>query len=290
MSIKETLISSMWKGSVLPARGAELADAHRRVVLGEAADAADRIAVTKLGFGEFLAGRSARHVARAIRRMADTEQPGKDTGDATQALAGEFTQAGPDLFSIVLAALSAGQGPVLPLPAHTARLLTARVTEAVTPLVRYRPVWDAALPPGGYVCNICGDPVESEPCPQHAPANAKTEAEAAPTDRRERYAAALRSHDPLSAVISVANDETDPVYTGAYATGREHAGANGWVLGSFEAVIATSDGSYGAAEEYRCRRCGAIGAQGTDAKSLLDLMAMAARHECLPRFEGGGAR
>lgn len=92
MSIKETLISSMWKGSVLPARGAELADAHRRVVLGEAADAADRIAVTKLGFGEFLAGRSARHVARAIRRMADTEQPGKDTGDATQAPAGESTQ------------------------------------------------------------------------------------------------------------------------------------------------------------------------------------------------------
>jgi hypothetical protein len=60
-------------------------------------------------------------------------------------------------------------------------------------------------------------------------------------------------------------------------------------LDSFEAVISTSDGSYGAAEEYRCRKCGAIGAQGTDPKSLADLTAMAAQHKCLPRFDGGTA-
>lgn len=33
----------------------------------------------------------------------------------------------------------------------------------------YREVWDASLPPGGRVCSICGQPVESEPCPEHAP-------------------------------------------------------------------------------------------------------------------------
>jgi hypothetical protein len=30
-------------------------------------------------------------------------------------------------------------------------------------------VWDDTLPPGGYVCAECGQPVESEPCPDHAP-------------------------------------------------------------------------------------------------------------------------
>lgn len=28
-------------------------------------------------------------------------------------------------------------------------------------------VWDASVPPGGYVCSACGIPVESEPCPDH---------------------------------------------------------------------------------------------------------------------------
>lgn len=86
------------------------------------------------------------------------------------------------------------------------------------------------------------------------------------------------------------NPFTDRVYRDAYATGRDHAGAKGWLFENFEAVISTSNGDHGVAEEYRCRKCGAIGAQGTGAKSLLDLMAMAARHECLPRFDGGDAR
>lgn len=79
------------------------------------------------------------------------------------------------------------------------------------------------------------------------------------------------------------NQFTDLVYRDAYAAGRMHAGAEGFALDRFEAVISTSCGSYGTAEEYRCRTCGAIGAQGDGSKSLLDLMAMASRHKCLPR-------
>ena len=118
-----------------------------------------------------------------------------------------------------------------------------------------------------------------------------------PAERLERYMAALNDADTYAqlgrrddrerfarAVMAVADTETDPVYRSGYATGRTHAGADGFVLDSFEAVTSASDGSYGAAEEYRCRKCGAIGAQGIDPKSLLDLMAMAARHECLPRL------
>jgi hypothetical protein len=85
--------------------------------------------------------------------------------------------------------------------------------------------------------------------------------------------------------MQAADEELDPVYRDAYGTGREHAGAAGWLLNHFEAVISTSDGSYGVAEEYRCQTCGAIGAQGDGPKSLLDLVAMAARHECLPRLD-----
>nr|DAL14436.1 MAG TPA_asm: Rad50 zinc hook motif [Caudoviricetes sp.] len=31
----------------------------------------------------------------------------------------------------------------------------------------YEPAWDSTIPPGGFVCNLCGTPVESEPCPDH---------------------------------------------------------------------------------------------------------------------------
>lgn len=127
-----------------------------------------------------------------------------------------------------------------------------------------------------------------------------------PAERLERYITALRDADKyalverredlvrfVEAIIALANEETDPVYRSGYATGRTHAGTDSFVYDSFEAVISTSDGSYGVADEYRCRTCGAIGSQGTDTKSLLDLMAMAARHECLPRVadsDGGAAR
>ncbi|WP_068924967.1 hypothetical protein [Planobispora rosea] len=36
----------------------------------------------------------------------------------------------------------------------------------------YTEVWDDSCAPGGYVCDRCGMPVESEPCPEHAPAEA----------------------------------------------------------------------------------------------------------------------
>lgn len=39
-----------------------------------------------------------------------------------------------------------------------------------TPVVDAPDVWDASLPPGGYVCGTCGGPVESEPCREHQPA------------------------------------------------------------------------------------------------------------------------
>ena len=41
----------------------------------------------------------------------------------------------------------------------------------------YIEMWDPTVPPGGFICAtlvgdsdaICGNPVESEPCPEHAP-------------------------------------------------------------------------------------------------------------------------
>lgn len=105
------------------------------------------------------------HAAHLLKEWAD-DAPEKETGDGSQPIAGEST---PELHGIVLKALGGGQGTLLPLPAATQRLLADRVTEAVRPLVPYRPVWDGSLPPGSYVCSVCGQPVESEPCPEHAP-------------------------------------------------------------------------------------------------------------------------
>jgi hypothetical protein len=40
--------------------------------------------------------------------------------------------------------------------------------DAIAALVTNAPnVWDGTLPPGGFVCGACGQPVESEPCEQH---------------------------------------------------------------------------------------------------------------------------
>lgn len=118
--------------------------------------------------------------------------------------------------------------------------------------------------------------------------------------RIKRYTSALRAVDThaqldrwddltrfANAAMVAADEELNPVYRDAYGTGREHAGAAGWLLEQFEAVISTSNGDFGVAEEYRCRTCGAIGAQGTGPRSLLDLISMASRHECLPSLPGG---
>lgn len=108
----------------------------------------------------------ARHFAGKLAEIAAKRGAGKDTLGGGQPPAGESTQPGPDLHSLVHTALA---DLARLLPRHTVRLFTDRVVDAVAPLVPYRRVWDPALPPGGYVCNICGEPVESEPCPQHGP-------------------------------------------------------------------------------------------------------------------------
>ncbi|TLF96789.1 hypothetical protein FEK35_27240 [Nocardia cyriacigeorgica] len=44
------------------------------------------------------------------------------------------------------------------------------VNRALEAAQSYREVWSDEVAPGGRVCSICGQPVESEPCPKHAPA------------------------------------------------------------------------------------------------------------------------
>lgn len=43
------------------------------------------------------------------------------------------------------------------------------VDRALEAAQSYREVWSDEVAPGGRVCSICGHPVESEPCPKHAP-------------------------------------------------------------------------------------------------------------------------
>lgn len=69
-----------------------------------------------------------------------------------------------------------------------AALLEAEHHPAAQP---YREVWSDEVPPGGMVCSICGGPVESEPCPQHAPA-----------ERLTGWAAAYTYNGYLSRVVN----------------------------------------------------------------------------------------
>ncbi|HEY8985697.1 MAG TPA: hypothetical protein VIU15_39765 [Streptomyces sp.] len=120
-----------------------------------------------------------------------------------------------------------------------------------------------------------------------------------PAERIERYVAALRgagSYAQLTdrsdfvrfaeAVIAVADAETDPVYRDGYATGRTQAGPDGWSLAEFTPVFTTSDGTDRAISELRHRSCGGL-VQGVGPHSLIDLMALAARHECQPTRKDG---
>jgi hypothetical protein len=78
----------------------------------------------------------------------------------------------------------------------------------------------------------------------------------------------------------------DEAYREGYATGRSHSGADGWVLDQFSAVFTTSDGGDRAVGEVRCNACRAL-MQGVGPQTLIDLMALAARHECkTPRKDG----
>ncbi|MCX4703925.1 hypothetical protein [Streptomyces sp. NBC_01373] len=120
---------------------------------------------------------------------------------------------------------------------------------------------------------------------------------AAPTpdyseDRYGRYITALRNADTYAqlerredltrfarAAMQAADTELDPVYSNAYRVGHMHAGAAGWRLVDFTPVFTTSDGTDHPAAELRCQVCGGL-EQGVGPQSLIDLMALASRHEC----------
>lgn len=70
----------------------------------------------------------------------------------------------------------------------------------------------------------------------------------------------------------------DDAVRDAYAAGRESAGADGWKLAGFRAVFSRSDGTDRPVNELRCA-CGQLVPKPGDA-SLLDLVILAARHEC----------
>ncbi|MFI9340018.1 hypothetical protein ACIG0D_01880 [Streptomyces sp. NPDC052773] len=122
-----------------------------------------------------------------------------------------------------------------------------------------------------------------------------------PVERIERYVAALRSADAYAqlerrddlvrfarAVMAVADDETDPVYRSGYRTGRDHSGPGGWALSRFTPVFTTSDGTDCPATELRCTDCRGL-VQGVGPHTLIDLMALAAQHECQPTTGKDGA-
>lgn len=111
-------------------------------------------------------------------------------------------------------------------------------------------------------------------------------------DRYGRYITALRAADDYAqlersddlrrfarAAMQAADAELDPVYRDAYAVGRTHAGTAGWRLRDFTPVFTTSDGTDCPAAELRCVVCGGL-EQGVGPQTLIDLMALASRHEC----------
>lgn len=110
--------------------------------------------------------------------------------------------------------------------------------------------------------------------------------------RYERYITALNNADNYAqltlrddrvrfarAAMAAADEELDPVYSNAYATGRQHAGADGWALGFFTPVFTTSDGTDCTVSELRHQPCSGL-VQGVGPLTLIDLMALASRHTC----------
>ena len=80
----------------------------------------------------------------------------------------------------------------------------------------------------------------------------------------------------------------DALVKEAFAAGRASAGADGWKLADFRAVFSLSDGTDRPVNELRCR-CGRLVQRPGDA-SLLDLLIVAARHECTPRDDDADRR
>jgi hypothetical protein len=87
------------------------------------------------------------------------------SGRSAHIEAGYFVGAGKDLFILQLEAME----PELMYRMATQICLSVDelVARLGVPQV-YREVWSFETPPGGVVCNICGMPVESEPCREHA--------------------------------------------------------------------------------------------------------------------------
>lgn len=89
----------------------------------------------------------------------------------------------------------------------------------------YGSVWDDAVPPGGFVCNLCGMPTESEPCPDHAPqADSRTDVG---LDRRydvRRFNDPDGKHDSCRFfVLDPQHDEAAKVAIRAYADATSNA-------------------------------------------------------------------
>ena len=91
----------------------------------------------------------------------------------------------------------------------------------------------------------------------------------------------VRAMFPLTELAECELDvRLDALCREAFAAGRASAGADGWKLSDFRAVFSLSDGSDRPVNELRCT-CGQLVQRPGDA-SLLDLVILAARHECKP--------
>ncbi|MEU3289947.1 hypothetical protein [Streptomyces longwoodensis] len=97
------------------------------------------------------------------------------------------------------------------------------------------------------------------------------------TPRETTDARTAEVYDAIRAEVRKA--EIDEAYRSGYRAGRVQAGAGGWDLNQFAAVFTTSDGSDCPVSELRHAACGGL-VQGVGPHTLIDLMALAARHKC----------
>ncbi|MFE5563336.1 hypothetical protein [Streptomyces sp. NPDC056544] len=184
MSAREELFRRVVGAFVSEDRANKLIDAHRAEVIAER----DSQVILWLGkkaveFGS--SNRESRAMAEALRCMADKLSRGAVRDDETGVselyrLRAENNQLRHDITGACLARYEEEQenerllkerhstNEALDDAVREAATLRARVAE-LEALLPYREVWSDELPPGGFVCNVCGQPVESEPCPDHEP-------------------------------------------------------------------------------------------------------------------------
>ncbi|MBZ3909390.1 hypothetical protein [Streptomyces acidiscabies] len=106
-------------------------------------------------------------------------------------------------------------------------------------------------------------------------------------ERLRRTAAGIEREKSSPVGADATPTEADRAYRDGYTTGRMHAGPDGWRLAEYTPVFTTSDGTDRPISELRHRSCGGL-LQGVGPHSLVDLMALAAQHECqhTPRKDG----